>query len=96
MITKEEMQKIASLARLALTPEEVEKFQKDFADILAYFDVLKKVDVEGVDPLTHPLAVKNVLRQDIPEAENPIAQEHIAKAALEQEQGYVKVPGVFQ
>ena len=42
MISKEEVEHIAKLARLELTGKEVEKMQKDLSDILDYFDLLKK------------------------------------------------------
>ena len=42
MISKEEVQHIAKLARLELTEKEAEKMQKDLSEILDYFDLLKK------------------------------------------------------
>ena len=42
MISKEEVEHIAKLARLELTGKEVEKMQKDLSAILDYFDLLKK------------------------------------------------------
>ncbi len=42
MISKEEVEKIAKLARLELTEQEIEKMQRDLSEILDYFDLLKK------------------------------------------------------
>lgn len=53
MITREQVQRIASLARIRLQEQEVEKFQKDFASILEYFEILNEVDTAGVEPMTH-------------------------------------------
>src|SRR3989344_8645207 len=53
MITKEQVQHIADLAHIRLEEQEVEKFQKDFASILEYFEILNEVDVAGVEPMTH-------------------------------------------
>jgi aspartyl-tRNA(Asn)/glutamyl-tRNA(Gln) amidotransferase subunit C len=51
MISKEEVEHIAKLARLKLTPKEVEKLQKDMSAILDYFNLLQKApkpEKEGV------------------------------------------------
>ncbi|MBI4122739.1 MAG: Asp-tRNA(Asn)/Glu-tRNA(Gln) amidotransferase subunit GatC [Parcubacteria group bacterium] len=53
MITKEQVQHIANLAHIQLQEQEVERFQKDFASILEYFEILNEVDVAGIDPMTH-------------------------------------------
>ena len=47
MITKEQVQHIASLARLKLTEQEIEKFQKDLSSILEYFEVLNSLQSDG-------------------------------------------------
>ncbi len=96
MITKEQVQEIALLARLKLTPEELDSFQKDFSEILAYFDTLEKADVENIPPLTHPLSLQNALREDLPKNEEDAVRTRIMESVPEQEQGYVKVPGIFQ
>ena len=53
MITKEQVQRIASLAHIQLQEQEVEKFRKDFASILEYFEILNEVDTAKVEPMTH-------------------------------------------
>ena len=53
MITKEQVQRIASLAHIRLQESETEKFQKDFASILEYFEILNEVDTAKVEPMTH-------------------------------------------
>ena len=53
MISREDVQKIASLAHIRLTEEELGKYQKDFASILEYFEILNQVDAEGIAPMTH-------------------------------------------
>jgi aspartyl-tRNA(Asn)/glutamyl-tRNA(Gln) amidotransferase subunit C len=55
---------VAHLARLHLTPEETAKLQGQLNHILAYVDELKKVDVEGVEPMSHVLDLHSVLRED--------------------------------
>ena len=53
MINKEEVEKIAKLARIELTEEEIKRFQKDFSDILDYFKLLKKVNTSKINPTCH-------------------------------------------
>ena len=63
-ITKEEILKIAGLAKLTVTAKEAEKLQGEIAGILDFVAQLKDVDVEGVNPTSHVGGVYNVLRGD--------------------------------
>ena len=64
MIKKEEVKHIAKLARLGLTEKEINEFRKELSSILDYIEKLKKVDVVGVKPTSHPFKVENVTRRD--------------------------------
>ncbi len=64
MISKEEVQHIAKLARLGLTEKEVEKFQKELSPVLDYIKKLKKADISGVEPMSHSVRVENITRGD--------------------------------
>jgi aspartyl-tRNA(Asn)/glutamyl-tRNA(Gln) amidotransferase subunit C len=55
---------VAQLARLHLTPEETELFQKQLADVLHYAQKLNEVNVDGVEPAAHGVPIFNVLRED--------------------------------
>jgi len=55
---------VAHLARLSLTPEETESLGAQLADVLAYVEKLKEVDVTGVEPTAHPFPLVNVTRPD--------------------------------
>ena len=57
---------VAQLARLKLTPEEIELFQKQLGDILKYADKLKEVDVSQVEAAAHAIPIFNVFREDAP------------------------------
>lgn len=95
MISKEQVQHIAKLARIELTDQEVEKFQKDLSGILDYFDILKSADTLKVEPMTHSVRLQNVARED--EARKPTSHvPELLEMAPEKEKGYVKVPEVFQ
>ena len=57
---------VAQLARLQLTEEETELFQKQLSDILEYAEKLKEVNVEGVEGAAHAVPIFNVFRADEP------------------------------
>ncbi len=63
MLSKEEVQKIASLARLKLTEKEIEEMGKDLSSILDYFKLIEKADVSDVLPDFYS-GSKNVMRDD--------------------------------
>jgi aspartyl-tRNA(Asn)/glutamyl-tRNA(Gln) amidotransferase subunit C len=65
-VSREEVIKVASLARLRLREEEIDKFQRDLNNCFNYFDKLREVDTEHVEPLHHLLDLRNVLEDDEP------------------------------
>ena len=60
--------RIANLARIALTPEEKTKFAAQLTDVLANIEKLKQVDVTGVEPTAHAFPVYNVWADDTAQA----------------------------
>lgn len=64
-LTRAQVQHIATLARLALTDAEVDKFTKQLTDILGYVAQLNEVDTEGVLPTSQVTGLKNVMRDDV-------------------------------
>jgi len=68
--------RVANLARLELTPEEVQKFIPQLQQVLSYIEQLSEVNVSGVEPLTHPLTIETALRPDEVEVFAPDAQGH--------------------
>ena len=96
MITKDEVQHIAKLARLGLAEKEVEKFQKELSSILDYFEKLKEVDVSGVEPTSHSLPVENVMRKDREtEKLKNRKTEKLLELAPETKDGYLKVKSIL-
>jgi aspartyl-tRNA(Asn)/glutamyl-tRNA(Gln) amidotransferase subunit C len=64
MINREQVQKVAHLARLQLTSEEEEKFTTQLNGILDYFEQLSELDVSNVEPTTRAIDVSNITRID--------------------------------
>ena len=63
-LSEADVRRIAELARLELSREEVELFSKQLTDILAYADELQQADTTGIPPTSHPLATAGVWRAD--------------------------------
>jgi len=93
-LTREDVAKIAHLARLELTPEEMDKYLHQLAAILGYVDTLNKLDLKGVEPTAHVLTVTD---RDRPDTVTPgLTPEDIAKNAPEFRHGMVRVPRIME
>ena len=57
---------VARLARLKLTDEEIERMAGELSGILEHVDRISELDLEGVEPTSHVIALENVLRPDEP------------------------------
>jgi len=67
-LTRDDVIHLASLAKLALTDEEIERFRKDLSKILDYVAQLQAVDISGLEPTSQVTGLLNVERVD--EVEN--------------------------
>lgn len=63
-LTRDDVFKLAQLARLALTEEEIETYQRELAEILQYVEQLQAVDVVGLAPTNQVTGLTNVRRKD--------------------------------
>jgi aspartyl-tRNA(Asn)/glutamyl-tRNA(Gln) amidotransferase subunit C len=63
-LTREDVLKLAQLARIELTDEEVDKFAAEFTAILGYVEQLQSVDVTGLQPTSQVTGLTNVTRKD--------------------------------
>ncbi len=63
-LTPDDVRKVASLARLKVTDDEVASLTHDLSAILGYVDVLNEVDTSGVEPMVHAVELSNVFRAD--------------------------------
>jgi aspartyl-tRNA(Asn)/glutamyl-tRNA(Gln) amidotransferase subunit C len=64
-ITDQTIEYVSALAKLSLQPEEKEKAKKDLGNILGYIDIMKELNTDGIEPLSHVLPLKNVFREDV-------------------------------
>lgn len=92
-ITKEQIEHLANLARLAVTEDEKKKYAEQISSILEYFEQLKAVDTTGVEPLCQVFESENVVRADDPHV--AFSRDKVLATAPEVENGQVKVKAVF-
>jgi aspartyl-tRNA(Asn)/glutamyl-tRNA(Gln) amidotransferase subunit C len=85
---------VARLARIALTPEEKEKFSAQIGDVIKYIAQLKEVDVSGVEPTAHAFPVHNVWAEDVAQPGLPV--EDALRNAPAQRENMIAVPKVVE
>lgn len=85
---------VAKLARLALTPEEKATFAQQLGSVLHHIEQLAKVDVSGVEPTAHAFAVHNVWREDA--AEPGLAVTDALRNTPAQRENMIVVPKVVE
>jgi len=92
-ISADEVAKVARLARLALTDEELALATVQLGDIVDHFADIDELDLEGVEPMTQPFPLANVLRDDV--AQPTLDRDEVLAAAPEVEDGRFKVPPIL-
>ncbi|MBZ9578383.1 Asp-tRNA(Asn)/Glu-tRNA(Gln) amidotransferase subunit GatC [Patescibacteria group bacterium] len=100
MISKKEVQHIAKLARLGLTQKEVEKMQKELSLILDYFNLLKGVKTEKVEPTSHSILAKSYYAKDLMRKDKIVKQppekiNKLIEMASEKKQRYIRVKAIL-
>ncbi len=66
MIERTEVLHVARLARLRLSDAEVERMTGELSTILGHIERMDELDLDGVEPTSHVVALENVLRADVP------------------------------
>ena len=90
MIDREQVLHVARLARLQLTDDEVERMAGELSNVLGWIEKINELDLEGVEPTSHPLDVVNVLAEDEPRPS--LAREEALANAPDPEDGFFGVP----
>jgi aspartyl-tRNA(Asn)/glutamyl-tRNA(Gln) amidotransferase subunit C len=93
-LTREDVQRVAVLARLRLTAEEESEFATQLATVLDYMAKLNELDTSKVEPLAHGVDIINAFREDkITNAPNADA---ILANAPERDENFFKVPKIVE
>ena len=93
-ISLEEVEHVARLARLELSPEEKERMRSQLDVILGYVEKLRQVDTTDVPPTSHVLPLVNVMREDEERPSYPVNA--MLANAPEQDGAQIRVPKILE
>lgn len=91
---KVNIEKVARLARLHLSEEEKETFDRQLEQILGYMEQLNELDTSGVEPTSHAIPIFNAFRED--EVKPSFPKEDVMGIAPSKEEGFFKVPRIIE
>ena len=93
-VTAEDVIRTAQLARLRLSPEEVEVMTRELSVIFQYIDQLHELNTENTEPLHHVLEMYNVLEADVPH--DCLPREVALREAPDRTEEFFRVPRVIE
>ena len=85
---------VAHLARIGLTPEETAKFGEQLGQVLGYIEKLREVDVSGIEPTAHAFPLINITRAD--EVKPSMPHEEALRNAPSKANGLFMVPKIVE
>lgn len=94
ILTLEEVEHIAELARLTLTEIETERYREQLSAILDYFAQLRELDTAGIPPTSSVLPARSVLRPDEPRP--GLSPEQLLRNAPEAKDNQFRVPLILE
>jgi aspartyl-tRNA(Asn)/glutamyl-tRNA(Gln) amidotransferase subunit C len=92
-ITREDVEHVARLSRLAISDDEADELAAQLGVILEHAQDLSELDLEGVPPTAHPLAMTNVVRPD--EVRPGVDRDEVLAQAPSAEDGQFRVPRIL-
>lgn len=93
-LTLAEVEHVARLARLRLSPAELEKMREQLSNILDHFQMLQQIDVSAIPPTAQVTDLINVMRDD--ELRPSLAREQALANAPAQQDGMFRVRAIFE
>jgi aspartyl-tRNA(Asn)/glutamyl-tRNA(Gln) amidotransferase subunit C len=94
MITREDVEHVARLSRLALGEAEVERMREQLDGILSYIDTLRALDTTGVEPTAHAVPQLNVMRED--QLGACLSQDEALANAPDRTDAFFRVPRIIE
>lgn len=88
-----DIKKLSKLANLALRKYEDEKFAKQFAEILAYFEKIRTLKTENTEPISQATDLENIARDDT--VTPCLSQEEVLSNTKSKHNGLFKVPAIL-
>ena len=92
-ITSEAVAKVAKLARLSLSDDELQLATHELSDMLDHFADIDALDLESVEPMTHPMPLANVMREDT--EHDVLDRDEVLRAAPVAEDDRFRVPPIL-
>ena len=92
-LTRQDVEKVALLARLKFDEVELEKITKHMVQIVQYVDKLSELNTEDVEPMAHALDIQNALSED--ESRPSLSRKEVLKNAPKHDEEYFLVPAVL-
>ncbi|GAA1293446.1 MULTISPECIES: Asp-tRNA(Asn)/Glu-tRNA(Gln) amidotransferase subunit GatC [Brachybacterium] len=92
-IGRDDVARLADLARIQLTDEEIDRFAGEFDSIMDAVASVSEVATEDVPATSHPIAMTNVFREDV--VENTLTQEQALAGAPDAQDGRFAVPQIL-
>ncbi|MCU1387707.1 MAG: gatC [Ilumatobacteraceae bacterium] len=92
-MTVADVVKVAKLARLDLTPENLERTAAQLAGMLEHFADIDALDLDDVQPMTQPYPLRNVFREDV--VRPSLDRDEVLAAAPSAEDGRFRVPPIL-
>ena len=92
-LTPEDVEKVALLARLQFTDDELSLMTEHLVQIVEYVHQLDQLDTRDVEPLAHTLEINNVLADDLPQAS--LSREEALRNAPQHDDECFRVPAVL-
>lgn len=92
-LTREDVKKVAVLARLKLSEAEIDSLTTQMGKILGFVESLNEVQTDGVEPMVHAMELRNVFRAD--EARPSLPREEALKNAPKTDGKYFLVPQIL-
>jgi aspartyl-tRNA(Asn)/glutamyl-tRNA(Gln) amidotransferase subunit C len=92
-LSRDDVAKLAGLARIEMSEEELESLSSQFDLILDAVARVQEVDLEGVVPTSHPQPIKNVFREDV--VHPSLTPEQALSGAPAQEEQRFRVPQIL-
>ena len=92
-LTSDDVAHVARLARLTITPHELELFTSQLGKILDHANQMASLDLDGIEPTPHPYPLRNVMRED--ELVPTLDRDEVLAAAPSAQDGMFRVPPVL-
>ena|SRR5687768_12035221 len=73
-LTTDEVKAVAALARLGLSPEELERMREQLSSILSSIELINELDTASIPPTAQTIDLTNVMRDDVPRPSLPLEQ----------------------